>query len=236
MKKLNSKLSVAFVCAILGFMITYQFKTLYQQNRNVEKSKQNAEIIQENERLREQKTDYEERIAKLQEQINLIENEAAGRDNQSELLKSKLEKARLISGSTKLIGEGIIMYITPKSNIFGETFEPYNDIDLLSIVNELYAAEAEAIAINDIRLSNNGGIRNASDYILINGERISVNNQVVIKAIGNSELLEAALSFPGSIPSKIVDFCHYEYDKHEEISIPKSNKSVEFKYAKPYEE
>ena len=68
------------------------------------------------------------------------------------------------------------------------------DYDLLKLVNELFAAGAEAISINDIRLTGYSGIRTAANiYIYINNERISAQSQIVVKAIGNKSVLELSL-------------------------------------------
>lgn len=235
MKKIKSQLSIAVVCAILGFMTAYQFKLIYKQNTNIDPQKQNAEILLENEQLRKEKEEYLNKLAELEKKIAEYENSAASRDEQSKWLLNALKESRLLTGSTDVEGAGIIMYITPKSNIFGNNFEvqPINDMDLVTIVNELNSADAEAVSINDIRLTSTSGIRNAGNSILINDERISYNDKVTIKAIGNVELLEHALSFPGNIPAMLREFCDIEWETYEKINIPKVKYTVEFKYAKP---
>lgn len=237
MKKGSSKLSVAIVCAILGFLLAYQFKIIYMRNKQVDYGKQNSEIIQENEELKKQKVDYTARIDELEKKIIDYENSAASRDEQSNLLIRDLEQSRVLMGSTMVQGEGVIVNIIPKSKIFGSNFEvqPISDTDLVRIVNELYAAGAEAISINDIRLTTTSGIRNAGNSILINENRISYNEKVTIKAIGNRELLMAALNFPGNIPRMLWELCDLEMKDNENIEIEKSKSSLEFIYAKPVE-
>lgn len=237
MKKGSSKLSIAIVFAILGFLLAYQFKTIYMRNKQVDYGKQNSEIVQENEELKKQKEDYAARIDELEKKIIDYENSAAGRDEQSNLLIRDLEQSRVLMGSTAVQGEGVIVNIVPKSKIFGSNFEvqPISDTDLLRIVNELYAAGAEAISINDIRLTATSGIRNAGNSILINEDRISYNEKVTIKAIGNRELLMATLNFPGNIPRMLWELCDLEMKDNENIEIEKSKSNLEFIYAKPVE-
>lgn len=237
MKKGRSKLLIGIVCAILGFLLTYQFKVIYMRNKQVDYVKQNSEIVQENEDLKKQKEDYTARIDDLEKKIADYENAAASRDEQSNLLIRDLEQSRVLMGSTDVQGEGVIVDIIPKSKIFGSNFEvqPINDIDLLRIVNELYAAGAEAISINDIRLTSTSGIRNAGNTIIVNEVRISYNEKVTIKAIGNKKLLMAALNFAGNIPRMLWELCDIEMKDSENIEIAKSNSTVEFKYVKPVE-
>ena len=156
---------------------------------------------------------------------------------QSELLYKELEETRILTGGTEVEGEGMIIYITPKSNIFGSNSEDQriNDTDLVHIVNELNAADAEAISINDIRLTSRSGIRNAGNAIIINDERISYNKRVTIKAIGKKDILESAISFPGAIPQELSQTCDITMEKSDKIKIPKYNKTYKFEFAKPIE-
>lgn len=230
MKKFSSQISVALVCAFLGFMLTYQFKVMYRRNTSVDVNKQNAEIILENEQLRKQKEEYLNKIDELEGQIIEYEKSAVGRDEQSQMLLRRLEETRLLLGTTDVKGEGVIIYITPSSSILGGSSQPIHDFDLVTIVNELKAAKAEAISINDVRLTSNAGIRNASNTIVINNsERISTYDRVTIKAIGRRDLLDAALSL---LPQGLFEI---EWKTYDEITIPKSNEFIEFKYAKPVE-
>ena len=128
----------------------------------------------------------QKKIDELDAKTKEYENTAKGRDEQSGLLYKDLEETRILTGGTEVEGEGIIIYIDPKSDIFGSIAEDQriNDTDLVHIVNELNAAGAEAISINDIRLTSRSGIRNAGNAIIINDERISYSKRITIKAIG----------------------------------------------------
>jgi len=77
--------------------------------------------------------------------------------------------------------------------------------DLLKLVNELNAAGAEAIAINDERIIATTEIRNAGNYIVINTNRYSAPFE--IKAIGNPDTLEAALKLLGGVADDLGYIC-----------------------------
>lgn len=236
MKKIWSKVAIAFVFAILGFLITYQLRISYDESKNLDINNQNAEILKENESLEKQKKDYEKNLKELQKKVDEYEKVASGRNEYSKIMLEQLEDLKKMNGLVDLQGEGIIVYITPKSNLFssGNSSQPITDLDLLRIVNELYAADAEVISINDIRLNIRSGIRTASNAIKINNDRISFNKQVIIKAIGNKKLLESALSFPGNIPEVLERNCDVKWELKDSITIEKdSSQNMEFKYAKP---
>lgn len=238
MKKFRSQMSIGIICILLGFMITYQFKMISKQNAAAVTSKDSPEIINENEQLKKSKIEMQKKIDELDAKTKTYENAAQGRDEKSGLLYKDLEETRILTGGTEVEGEGIIIYITPKSNVFGSKNpdeQRIYDSDLVHIVNELNAADAEAISINDIRLTSRSGIRDAGNAIIINDERISYSKRVTIKAIGKKDILEGAISFPGAITQELSEACDITMEKSDKIKIPKYNKTYKFEFAKPIE-
>lgn len=237
MKKFRAQISIGIICVLLGFMITYQFKMISKQSIVADTNNNTPEIITENDQLKKSKVEMQKKIDELDAKTKSYENAALGKDEQSGLIYKELEETRILTGGTDVEGEGLIIYITPKSNIFGSdsTGQPINDVDLVRIQNELNAADAEAICINDIRLTSRSGIRNAGNAIIINDERISYSKRVTIKAIGKKDLLESAISFPGAITQDLSDTCDISWEKSDKITIPKYNKTYKFEFAKPIE-
>ena len=238
MKKFRSQISIGIICVLLGFMISYQFKMINKQNSAavvVEPNTNTPEIITENEQLKKSKIDMQKKIDELDVKTKQYENAAGGRDTASELLNKELEETRILTGETEVQGQGLIIYLDPKSDIFGSSSEEQriNDADLVHIVNELNAADAEAISINDIRYTSRSGIRNAGNAIIINDERISYNKRVTIKAIGKNDILYSAISFPGAITQNLSQNCDIKMEKSDKVIIPKYNKTYKFEYAKP---
>ncbi|WP_373898346.1 DUF881 domain-containing protein [Haloimpatiens sp. FM7315] len=234
MKKLKAQLSIGIVCCLLGFMITYQFKIINKKQQSLDVKKNNPEIVVEIEQLKKEKKDMESKINELQEKLRQYENETVGRDENTQKLKEELDNTRVILGETDLEGEGIIIYITPRSDFFNMSYEtlPINDRDLLYVINELYSNGAEVVSINDIRITGSTGIRNAGNAIRIDNEKISPLKRVTIKAIGNKVALEAAVIFPGNIPSTLTEGCDVKWNTEKNLTIKKTNKIIKYKYAK----
>jgi len=230
-------MSIGIICVLLGFMISYQFKMISKQNLATDTNTNTPEILTENEELKKSKVELQKKIDELDAKTVVYENDAKGRDEKSGVLYKELEETRILTGGTEVGGEGITVYITPKNDIFGSSAEEQRiyDSDLVHIVNELNAADAEAISINDIRLTSRSGIRNAGNAIIINDEKISYSKRVTIKAIGKKDLLVSAISFPGAIPQTLNDSCTITMEKSDEIIIPKYNKAYKFEFAKPIE-
>ena len=70
-----------------------------------------------------------------------------------------------------------------------------HDSDLRSVVNELFSAGAEAIAINDQRLVANSSIRCVGPTVLVNSERLAPPYKIA--AIGKPDVLQSALDMQG---------------------------------------
>ena len=76
-----------------------------------------------------------------------------------------------------------------------------HDQDLLLLVNELWAADAEAIAINDQRLSTTTAIRCTGPTVRVNG--VAVGSPFIVEAIGDPGALSAALRLPNGIVDEL---------------------------------
>jgi uncharacterized protein YlxW (UPF0749 family) len=227
---------MGLIFLLFGLMVTTQLNTLDKKTAVVEE-KQSPEILIENEQLKKQKDELQKKVDELSKKTQEYENAAAGRGKENNLLLEELQETRLLAGLSDVKGPGLVIYITPKTTLFGTTGDNYPiiDYDLLNIVNELNAVDAEAISINDIRLTGRSGIRTAGDAIIINNERISPQKRVTIKVIGNVDLLKYAMDFPGSIPSRLKNSCDVTYELNKEIVIKKAQNPLKYEYIKQVE-
>lgn len=234
MRKVNSQISIAVVCGILGFMLAYQFKILMKQDKTLNLTGQNStDVTVEIEQYKKQKQELDAKVNDLQNQVKNYENAAAGKSDATKNLLAELEDTRILTGTTDVKGPGITIYLTPDSKIFGtSTDEKITDKHLVYLVNELKFAGAEAISINDNRVVSRTGIRNAGNYILINDEKISPSTRIVIQAIGDKDLLYSDMSFP-EVFSDFKGLCDVKFEKSDNILIKKYDKTYKFQYAKP---
>lgn len=233
MKKIGSQIVIALVCALLGFMLAYQFKMLSKQDKEINADQNSTEIMAQIESLKNEKSNLMKKVSELQNKNKKYEDAAASRDEITKQIKKELDDTRILSGSVDVHGPGTIVYIDPKSNFLSGNmdFQPINDKDIVDIVNELNSAGAEAVSINDIRLTARTGIRNAGNSILINEIKISPWARITIKAIGDKGLLDAALNFPGAVP--VLSGYDITIQKSDDIKVSMNNKVFKYDYAKP---
>jgi uncharacterized protein YlxW (UPF0749 family) len=240
MKKLGSQIMVAVVCCILGFMIAYQFKTLtkYGEKSNINNANSNnSDITADIEIYKKDKIDMQKRVDELQSQVKKYESAAVNKSDINKEIIDELENTRMVTGATDVEGPGIIIRLTPVSNIFGTNApKEITSEHLTYLVNELRFAGAEAIAINDYRITSRTGISSSrgNSFILINGadQKISPKDTIVVTAIGNKDLLSKDLNFPTAL-DEFKGISGVNIDKADNIKIPKSTKIIKFEYAKP---
>jgi uncharacterized protein YlxW (UPF0749 family) len=234
MRKYYSQVSVALVCCILGFMLAYQFRLLNGQAKNTKVTGSNNDITIEIEQYKKQKEEMQKSLDDLQTKLKSYEEAAANRSDESKAILAELENTRLLTGTKDVQGQGVVLYLTPNKSILGSdlTADRITDKHLVYIVNELIAGGAEAVSINNIRITPRTGIRNSGNNIRINEENVSPLERITIKAIGDKDILYQVLAFPGVL-SEFNAVSKYTYEKSDNITINKYNKTFKFEFAKP---
>ncbi|GIM69253.1 membrane protein [Planomonospora venezuelensis] len=111
--------------------------------------------------------------------------------NQAKLddIETRLRRAELVSGFSAVHGPGVRITVDnrPGGDVDGEVL----DEDRATLVDGLFAAGAEAVAINDQRINALGGIRNTNRAVHVNGR--PVNAPYEVSAIGDPQTLQARL-------------------------------------------
>lgn len=157
-----------------------------------------------------------------------------------ETMQEQLLLNKRLSGLTDLVGPGIYISISDNQSreVVGETVmsDIVHDSDVLSIINDLKVAGAEAISINGERVLSTTGINCGGPVILVNQE--SLTAPFVIKAIGDPKLLYAAVTARGTTAYILKNV--YELDLHVKTSdyilIPKYSHDLQTGYISMYGE
>lgn len=100
-------------------------------------------------------------------------------------IEEEIAENEILLGVTDVKGEGIIINILDGQDLIHQE-------DLIIMVDELKNSGAQAISINDQRITNSTYIYCDGAVILIDGEKIG--NPFTIKAIGNSETIYGAIT------------------------------------------
>ena len=153
-------------------------------------------------------------------------------------MREELSKVRYQADLEKVGGPGIIITLNDSIKDLENVEHPelylIHDIDVLEIINELRAAGAEAISINNERIIGSTNIKCGGPTINIDGKRHAT--PFVIKAIGDPKVLEASVLAPDSY----IDWMEYneiiiEVEIAESIVIDEYRKDLRIDYQKIFE-
>lgn len=240
MRKATSQIVVAIVCAFLGFLLAYQFKLL-NQNESNDMNKQNSDIISEIEGLKKEKEALVLSNTTLLEELKKLEEAASEKGDVEGEIKKSLDNARMHLGLVDVTGPGIIITLTPKSSIFGgstnDSTRGLSDIELVNIVNLMRYSRAEAISINDYRITPQTGITMSGTTISIGSVgQVDPKEKIVIKVIGDKGKLRAATDFGGTLDFGQLVSYNSDVKSSEEILINKTTQSLRTEFIKPVKE
>lgn len=222
-------IAVFFLCMLLAAQIKATSNTT-----EILQGKREAELVDEITTLQ---TNYDNLKSKYAESSKIVDEYKSSASNNDTLIasmKNELEQLSILSGSTDLKGEGIIITLTDGTkevSSSSRTDTLVHDSDVLAIVNELKVAGAEAISVNDERIIATTAIRCVGSVIQVNYQKIAT--PFVIKAIGNSEYLESAMNLKNGVADNLKEIygIGVNVSKSKNIEIKKYSGTINFKNA-----
>ena len=237
MKKALPQIVVALVCAVLGFLLTYQFKQLNMAN-NGSIHYDSADILSEIENLRKEKEDLQKNNEILSEELKMLEDAAAKEGEIEGEIKKQLDNARMQIGLLDVRGPGIVITLTLKNSVFGtngtQTINTVSEEEIVNLINSLWYAGAEANSINEMRITPQTGIKMAGSSISIGSAgRVDPNSEIVIKAIGDKNNLNIAVNYPGLLDYGALKSYNSDVKQIDDITIVKTTQSLRYEYIKP---
>lgn len=234
MNKKKISLILGITCLVLVYGICVQMKTINSTNSSYSTSSTVNNLRDEVLRYKEKYDNKYKELEQAEEKLEKVRESTTGNNEELTGLKEQIKQGNKTLGLTEVTGEGIIVTLkdntsTSVSSILDTNDLLVHDMDVLSVINELKNAGAEAISINDQRLVSTTAIMCDGNVIQINGQKVGAPFE--IKAIGLSEQL-AALARPGGYLSILQEYgIGAELQKSKNITIPKYTGAINFKYA-----
>jgi uncharacterized protein YlxW (UPF0749 family) len=173
--------------------------------------------------------DREAEISQLADRTDQLEStveEMQGANEQigsrGEDLLDTLNKSQLLAGSVPVTGPGVQITVDDQSAGVSSSGGTILDVDLQVLVNGLWQAGAEAIAINGNRLGPLSAIRTAGRAITVNYN--SLTRPYVVTAIGDPDTLEASFAeTPGGQAWFDLETnygIHFDMETVDDLSLP----------------
>ena len=197
---------VIVFCLLLGILLALQVRSNQQGILLPLVGKSTAELQEQLSELEEENQDLRDDIAQQQSQLRDLLVAQEGVDSQEALLRRELERARTFAGLTAVEGPGAIVTADGREEASLQAAE------LLIIINEFRAAGAQGLSLNDQRIVAMSEVRSVGASgldIMVNGERISSDDILELRVIGERQSLENAwamlASFRRSLSLRHID-------------------------------
>ena len=221
----NWKLPVFITFILLGVLITVQFRT--QQTYLRDLSQQSTDdLLQLMSRNNEEKTKLEQELIVLNEKLRTVSSDVSTGENLTKELQEDILEQKTAIGLVPVKGPGITITIDASS--------PIIYLDLIDIINELWNAQAEAIAINEHRVTSWTKIHWSGENnmaVTVNGKKITF--PCVITAIGDPNKLEEGLRLMGGVLDDLAIYTISPViEKEESLEVPGAE-MPNIRYMKP---
>ena len=172
-KSNGGSFAVAVVFALVGYLLASQLQSVRINTQAAAADTQRLETLQELYNQETGKTEsLEKQLMQVQEDLERYRQAALEGSAQGEALRLELERLEIAAGLVEVEGPGVTVILSDSTavNTTGdEANYLIHDNDLLSVVNELRSAGAEAISLNGERLLATSEIRCTGAVVTVNG-------------------------------------------------------------------
>lgn len=234
------------IAIILGIMCVLLSCGIVMQVRAIEKTGSTMGTNSQENELRDAVLKSKEKYDNLYAEVEAVENKLESErknatQNNTDLtnLENEIKDKNKVLGLSEVTGNGLIITINDNQDISLNSWlaDPnlliVHDTDLISVVNELKNAGAEAISINEQRLVTNSSIECDGNIIKVNGEKVGA--PFTIKAIGLPEVLINVNRFGGYLDNlrenRYIKVTVEKMTDKKTITIPKYTGVMKFQYA-----
>lgn len=182
------RLVAAAVIAVFGVLVT---TAAVQTSANADITDASREtLVSRINAERAQVEEEQQTIADLQDETILLEDELDRVTAAQAEAQARLRRLEVATGYVAVRGEGVRITVNDPANPTDST-QLVRDEDLAWLVDGLWRAGAEAVAINDQRLTVLSSIRNVGPAVRVNS--LPVNPPYVVQAVGDTLTLQANL-------------------------------------------
>lgn len=220
---------VAIGCLFAGFVLALAY--VHTHRGAPQAAKVHTDLVSRVHAAERQADGLLAREQQLTSRLNALRDQALG---SSGTLSQQLQRAQLQAGQLAASGPGLQVTLgeppaAPATAAPGRgesnptaSGSILTDRDVRSVVNELWAAGGEAIAVNGIRLTPTSAVRFAGDAVLVDFQPIS--SPYTITAIGDADRLatgfassEVASRYQTLSSAKGIEF---SFSEKSQLSVP----------------
>ena len=232
MKNKSEIIFLSIISFILTVAILVQIKTVTYNGTTISSNKTESNLKTQVLKMKEKFENQYSEIERKEEELENVRQSVTSNDEELKNIENTIKNYNILVGNTDVNGSGVIITLTDGDTEFN-ALDPSNVLihaeNVVSVINELKNAGAEAISVNGERIVNTTAIPCDGNVIMVNGTKIT--SPIQIMAIGKVEVL-STLNRAGGILEKFASFGKkVEFKRVQNIEIPKYTGVINFKYA-----
>jgi uncharacterized protein YlxW (UPF0749 family) len=184
---------------------------------------------------REARLALERKVEELQRQQVAYERAQAEGRSLTAAMSKELESLRVLTGLKAMRGSGVTVRLEDaKTQPAGTNPIVVTYQDLVAVTNELWAAGAEAVAVNGQRVTAMTGFSQVGGTVVVNLERL--NGPFAIVALGDPATLEGALNIRGGLVDGLRALgLSITIVRQNDLAVPAYRGVIKFEHARPVE-
>lgn len=220
----------------LGFLIAAQLSSEGPRVRYT--SQERTPLLETAIGLQARQDTLKARILELRTQIGELERQGKGNAATVRELNAELETARIAGGLIALEGTGVVLRLEDAAEVpSGGNVSDHvvSAHDIRTVAEELWLAGAEAIAINDERVTVATAYLDIGGSVLVNSAYLAGPFQV--SAIGATDLYDrllASAGFAQFVAARAGTFgLRLSFAEPETVSVPAYAGTIRLRYARP---
>jgi uncharacterized protein YlxW (UPF0749 family) len=221
----------------LGFLIAAQLGAEGPRVRYT--TQERTPLLETATELQAQQDGLKNRILELRSAIQGVEGQSTGSADLVRQLNAELEEARIAAGLIALTGSGMVLLLddsqVPVPPGASDAEYLVGSRDIRSVVEELWIAGAEAIAVNGERVTPTTAIIDIGSSLLVNSAYLAPPYQVT--AIGSEDLYERlsrSAGFIDFVRSRAEAYgIRLSFAEPESVDMPAFAGTVTLRYSRP---
>ena len=227
------QVTLAVALLVLGFLIAAQIAAEGPRVRY--STEERTPLIETALRLQSQQEAFQAEILALRGRIGTLEAAGSGDADELRRLYAQLEEARIAAGLIAVSGPGVAFRFDDATSGGVDSLVTARDVRVL--IQELWFAGAEGIAVNDERIVGTSAVLDIGGSILVNSAYLAP--PYTVTAIGPSDLYQrmlASASFAQFVQGRIErSGIRLSVAQPPSVDLPAFAGTVNVQYAAPVE-
>lgn len=218
----RAQVLTGILCVLLGFAIAVQVRQTDTSSLTVMRESELVSLLDQTTR---QADELQDQVSELERTHQELQSGTTSREAALEAATRSAAAQGILSGRLPAVGPGVTVSISDPTR-------SVSALTLLNLLEELRNAGAEAVQLNDQRLT-------ASSYVLGTDDGVEVDGALVAPpyrwvAIGEPSTIATALAIPGGALAKVqIDGGDATVEQQEEVEVTATRAVPDPQFATP---